>query len=168
MARAAPGLIKPALIGGVIFGFLGGAPLVEILNCACCILVIGAGFVAGLLYSRQCRESGVPFDPAGGAKVGFVAGLFYGFAETVTTTLSRVLFHEAATEWVIDILEEIPSIPDQVTEQMTRGWEQGFVAGTLWTLITAIAFGIIFATIGGLIAGAVFKTKPAPSVEPVG
>ncbi len=167
MARVAPSLFKPALIGGAVFGFLGGAPLVEVLNCACCILIVGAGFVAGMLYSRQCEASGFPFDAAGGAKVGFVAGLFYAIAATITSTISRVLFHEAATEWVIDILEDIPQVPDEVTQQMTQGFEQGFVAGTLWTLLMALAFGIIFATIGGLIAGAVFRTKSAPPADPV-
>jgi hypothetical protein len=166
MDKGAPGLWKPALIGGAVFGFLGGAPLIELLNCACCALVVGAGFVAGLLYSRQCAADGFPFDPASGAKVGFLAGIIYGIVETITGTISRLLFHDAGVLWVVDFLEEMPQVPPEVTELLTQGMERSFVSATLWTLLMALAFGIIFATLGGLIAGAAFRSRPAAPPGP--
>lgn len=166
MDKGAPGLLKPALIAGAVFGFLGGAPLIEFVNCACCVLVVGAGFVAGLLHSRQCEAFGFPFDPAAGAKVGFLAGIIYAIVETITATISHLLFHDAVLLWVIDILEDMPQVPPEVTEQLTQGMESSFVSGTLWTLLMALAFGIIFATLGGLIAGAAFRSRPASPAEP--
>jgi hypothetical protein len=166
MNEGAPSLLKPALIGGAIFGFLGGAPLIEFLNCACCMLIVGAGFLAGLLHSRQCEAAGFPFDPAAGAKVGFLAGIVYAIVATITTTISRLLFHDAVMMWAIDTLESIPEVPPEAIEQMNKGLEQGFVSGTLWELIMGLAFGIIFATLGGLIAGAALKSRTAPPPGP--
>ena len=51
----APSVWKPAAIGGLAFGVLGGMPVVQYLNCLCCVLVIGAGFLAAYLYSRECQ-----------------------------------------------------------------------------------------------------------------
>ena len=74
MGKNEPGVFKPALIAGAIFGFLGGAPFVGALNCFCCALVLGCGFVASLLHSRACQLVGAPFTAASGVKVGFVSG----------------------------------------------------------------------------------------------
>ncbi len=41
--------------------------------------------------------------------------------------------------------------------------ERGFVPWMLWELFYNVGLGIIFATIGGLIGGAVFKSEPAAS-----
>jgi hypothetical protein len=67
---------------------------------------------------------------------------------------------------VVDVLEEMPQVPPEDTEQLTQGMERSFVSGTLWTLLMAVAFGIIFATLGGLIAGATFRSRTAAPPGP--
>jgi hypothetical protein len=167
MDKSRPGILKPALISGLVFGFLGGAPFVGILNCACCSLILSAGFVAAFLHSRDCRSLGLGFDAMAGLKVGLLAGLFYALGDTITSTITGLLFHEAATKWILEILEEIPEVPQKVLDQIGYGLERGVVATMGWDLITNLGFGILFATIGGLIGGAAFKSDPAStSSEP--
>lgn len=161
MEKNGPGIFKPALISGLLFGFLGGAPFVGLLNCACCSLILGSGFVAAFLHSRDCRSLGLGFDAMAGLKVGLLAGLFYALGDTLTSTITGLLFHETTTKWVLEILEEIPEIPQELLDQIGYGLERGVVPTMMRDLITYLGFGIIFATIGGLIGGAVFKSEPA-------
>ncbi len=54
----APSMLKPALISGVAFGVAGSIPVVNWINCACCALIIGCGFFAAFLYSKDSRTAG--------------------------------------------------------------------------------------------------------------
>jgi len=165
MTQSSPGIVKSALISGLLFGFLSGAPFINLLNCACCSLVVASGLVAAFLYSRDCQSSNVTFDAMGGVKVGLLAGVFCGLAETVTSTASDLLFHRATTEWMLEILEEVPEVPSEILEALSVGAERGVIPFILWALVTNLAFGLVFAAIGGLIGGAVFKydaTTPRP------
>jgi hypothetical protein len=164
MADGSPGVLKPALISGLLFGFLGGAPFIGLLNCACCSLILGSGFVAAFLYSRDCRSSNVTFDAMSGVKVGLSTGIFYGLMETVTSTASNLLFHQATTSWMLEILEEVPEVSPEILEALSMGAERGLVPLILWEAVTNLAFGLVFATLGGLIAGAVFRYDPASPV----
>jgi hypothetical protein len=170
MGNPSAGIVKPALISGAIFGFLSGAPFVGLLNCACCALVIGAGFVAALLHSQELKAAGLPFDAAAGAKVGFLAGIFCGVVETIVSTISDLLFHEAALKWLIGFLEQIPEVPSEVIEFLQGDLGRGFAAGVGFELLTNLGVGIIFATVGGLIGAGVFKSRPqtAPPPPPAG
>jgi hypothetical protein len=160
MERRAPGILKPVLIGGAIFGFLGGAPFVGILNCACCGLIVGAGFVAAMLHSRECAALGSPFSVATGAKVGLAAGVVYAVFDTLTSTVSALLFKEATLEWVVKVLERIPDFPPELIEPFTTPSQTSLAASVLFGFLLTLGLGIIFATTGGLIAGAVFRSEP--------
>jgi len=165
MARSSPGLLKPALIGGAVFGFLGGAPVVSALNCACCALILGAGFLAAYLQSSEAKSLGVPFTPSNGALVGFVSGIVYGVAATLTSTLSSLLFQRVASEWITKALQNIDEIPPEVLDMITGQSRLGLAASIALGLIVSVGFGMIFATLGGLIGGAVFKSAPAAPAQ---
>ena len=61
-----PSMLKPTLIGGGVAGLLGGLPLIGAINACCCALIIGGGFLAAFLYSKECQGVGAEFR-AGGA-----------------------------------------------------------------------------------------------------
>jgi hypothetical protein len=167
MSQGIPGVVKYALISGAVFGFLGGAPFVSMLNCVCCALIIGSGFLAAMLSANESKSLGVQFTPGNGAVVGFVTGVVYGVADTITATISGLLFQEAAVEWMLDALELIDDLPPEVIDLITGQSSLGLAASIVLGLIIKIGFGIIFATLGGLIGGAVFKSEPAAPAPPV-
>jgi hypothetical protein len=161
--QAAPGLFRSALISGAIFGFLGGVPFLNVLNCACCSLILASGFVAALLYSRDCRTAGVGFDAEAGVKVGLVTGLVYAVADATTSTLVGLLFQGMALSWAEIILENTQDVPPEIRDLITGGGlEMGLLPAALLNLLVSLGFGTVFATIGGLIGGAVFKSEPPP------
>jgi len=55
MNNQAPSMLKPALISGVAFGVAGAIPVINWINCACCALIIGCGFLSAFLYSTGKR-----------------------------------------------------------------------------------------------------------------
>jgi hypothetical protein len=166
MDKAAPSVWMPALIGGAVFGVLGALPIVGALNCACCSLVIGSGFLAAFLYSRECRKSDVPFSGGGGAKIGAVAGIFYAVFSGIVSGLVR-LAGIGGFDQAIEQIESNPNIPPETAERLTRIFGYlGSGAGMLVAFLVVLVLALIFATIGGLIGGAVFKVQPPPPAQP--
>ena len=66
MDNRAPSMLKATLIGGLTAGVVSGLPFVSALNACCCALVIGGGFLAAFIYSRDCQRAGVAFRPGSG------------------------------------------------------------------------------------------------------
>jgi hypothetical protein len=160
-------ILKPAILSGGVLGFLAGVPGFDLFNCCtCCSMGIGAGFLAAFLYSKTCARVGLPFDAGRGAGVGALAGFFWGLSNAVVSTLVTAAFGDLAAEMLIPILESNPSIPPEVLDPVVEGLEQGVT--TLSIVVDAVVtlgLGVVFATIGGLIGAAVFKSEP---VAPAG
>ena len=173
----APSMLKPALISGVAFGVAGSIPVVNWINCACCALIIGCGFLAAFLYSKECRAAGFAFRPGNGATVGLVSGLIYGVVSGILGGRINAAFGVGDWEEVIEQIEMSGAdIDPAVLEQVSNFMESsGGLMLILIGLFFALLFGAIFATIGGLIGGSVFKVEPqapvqeqAPPPPPVG
>jgi len=180
MQFQAPSMLKPALISGVAFGIAGAIPIVNLINCACCALIIGCGFVAAYLHSQQCKSAGVEFLAGAGAQVGLVSGLVYGVVTSVVSAFFNILFGLGDWNEIIEQMDELGSLDPEIMDQVSRFMEStGPSALMLFGLFMSLLFGAIFATIGGLIGGSVFKFQPQqddaysdapppPPVEPGG
>jgi hypothetical protein len=159
-----PSMLKPALISGVAFGIAGAIPVINWINCACCALIIGCGFVAAFLQSKQCRQAGVEFGAGSGATVGLVAGLIYGVVSGVLGGIINAAM--GGTEWT-EIVQQIqasganldPEVIDQISGFMESS---GSAVMILIGLFFALLFGAIFGVVGGLIGGSVFKVQAQP------
>jgi len=157
----------PALIGGAVFGVAGAIPILNLLNCLCCALVIGSGFLAAFLYSKECRKTNTAFSGGGGAKVGALAGVFYTvFGSIVQWIIGLITGAAFDIEEIIAQIESNPQIPPETADGIIRVIES-VGSGGMWLLIPfSLVIALIFATIGGLIGGAVFKVEPAVPSEP--
>jgi hypothetical protein len=166
MDNQSPSMLKPTLIGGGAAGVIGGLPLLGILNCACCSLVLGGGFLASFLYSRTCRAKNLPFGAGMGATVGLVAGLFYALATVVVSSLFQLVLNQSfadAIEQAESFGGEIPPEAQPILDFLSSaGPSLLFVMSFFfWVVIAAV-----FSTLGGLIGGAVFQVEPAPPASP--
>lgn len=160
-----PSMLKPALISGLVFGIAASIPILNFINCACCALIIGCGFVAAYLMSQQHRAAGIAFRAGNGATVGLVSGLVYGVVNGIVSAVVQLAFGMGE---MTEVMEQLQSsgmdIDPQVMEKITTFMETtGPPALVLLGLFMAILFGAIFATLGGLIGGAVFKYQPTQS-----
>ncbi len=161
MQNQQPSMLVPVLIAGGVFGFLSGLPFVGALNCLCCALVVGCGFVAAYLYSKPCKDAEVRFAAGNGALVGLVAGLVHAVVATVIGGVAQLALGGAEWRQAIDQMEQVGSMDPQAIETITHFMEStGPFVLALIGLLCWFVLGAIFATIGGAIGGAVFKHEP--------
>lgn len=157
-----PSMLRATLIGGAVFGLAGATPIVSLLNCACCALVVASGFLAAYLYSRECEQKHAAFTAGNGAIVGLVAGMFYALTTVVVSGLIQLAF-ETDVEQMLEQLEDagigIPPEAESIIDFFVNANPIVllFLGFCFWLLVAAV-----FSTIGGLIGGAVFKVEPPP------
>jgi len=169
MDKRSPDLLKPTLIAGLLFGFLGGVPFLNVINCACCALIIAAGFLASYLYSNECRKAGAEFRPGTGAIVGLVAGGFYALMTTLVGTVASLAMGDFVAARLVDFFKHLPNMPAETVEQLDRMAEQAgtfSVSSLILSFFGNVLLGAIFSTVGGLIGGAVFKVEPPAPPPP--
>jgi uncharacterized protein involved in cysteine biosynthesis len=160
MQGQTPSMFKPALISGIAFGVAGAIPLINLINCACCALVIGCGFLAAYLQSQQCKSAGATFTPGAGAQVGLISGLIYGVVNSIITTLIQLAFGIGDWQEALEQMEELGMMDPEAMEQAMAFMDStGPVVIVLFALFVTLLLGAVFATIGGLIGGSVFKVE---------
>ncbi len=160
-----PSMLKPALISGLVFGIVAAIPILNFINCACCALIIGCGFLAAYLMSQEHRAAGLAFRAGNGATVGLVSGLVYGVVNGIVGAVVQLAFGVGDITQVLEQLESSGMDLDPQAMERISGFmaSTGPLALALFGLFIAILLGAIFATIGGLIGGAVFKHQPTSS-----
>lgn len=166
MQERSPGMLKAAAIGGGAMGLVAGLPLLGMLNCACCSLVIGAGFLASYLYSRDCIAAGAPFRAGQGAWVGLIAGLFYTLVTSVVGGVVQAVTG-TSVEQAFEQIESMGGVDSAQLDQARQFIDSIGPAGLIMFGVGAtLIVAAIFSTIGGAIGGAVFKQEPRMPVAP--
>lgn len=162
MDKQAPSMLKPTLIGGGLMGLLAALPVISAINCACCALVAGGGFIAAYLYSRECSSQGVEFRPGSGAMVGLVAGLFYALSATIFGAIVTSIFGGPDVDMIIDQMEQAGAPPEMIDAVVNFVEMLTSFAGVIILFFINLLLAAIFSTLGGLIGGAVFKVERTP------
>jgi hypothetical protein len=168
-AAPAPGKLKPALIGGVALGVASVIPLVGALNCACCALVIGGGFLASYLYLKAAPPSAeAPYGDA--ALLGILTGAIGAVVEIILfipmSALQRTIGLGPNVEDVREKLSQA-DIPPQLEELIVGFLEPGAsLAAILILFALYLVIDAIFAMVGALIGVAVFHKKALPPSPP--
>lgn len=158
----AKNLLLASLIGGLVIAVLSNFPFINWLNCVLCMWVWLGGIFAAWLYKRF--EGSVTVGQ--GAAVGALAGLIAGLTGAVISLLGFT-----GTRAALDAMSQY------LGPEVTGGIDLGELAGpmTVVASIMNILVFIFFGVIGGLIGGAIFKSKgiatqvaptPAPQMPP--
>ena len=167
-----PSMIKATVIGGLSAAILSSIPIVNCLNAACCSLLIGGGFLAAFIYSREVEAAGGSFAVGNGAAVGLVTGGFYAVGTSVVSAITRMLIDVSPAEQFELLREQLESggnLPPEMLDTLEQ--ISNFLVESGGGLLFIIGFGFallmgaVFCTVGGLIGGAVFKKDP-PAAAP--
>jgi hypothetical protein len=156
MNQQRPGMLRAALIGGVVAGVLTAVPLV---NCFCCLWVIGGAMLAAYLFAK---DSPGPVTPGDGAILGILAGI----VAAVTDAIASIPFETINQQYIQRFMDQVSRFADE----MPAGWENwlekragGF--SPAWFLLGLLASAVIYAAlgaIGGTIGASVFGKKKIP------
>jgi len=160
MTQQRAGMFRPALICGLAAGVLTAVPLV---NCFCCLWIIGGAMAAAYLFAKG---SPAPLTPGDGA----VLGILTGIAAAVTDAIVSLPFENMNREYVQRFMDQF----SQFVEEMPSGWERWFEgrAGGLspaWFLLGLLASAAVYAAfgaLGGLIGASLFGKKNLPPPPP--
>jgi hypothetical protein len=159
-------MFMPALIAGGALGFASGLPLVY---CGCCVLAAGAGFLAALLYSKKCKQAGTSFAAGNGAGLGLLSGVIFGVVGGSVFSVFAVALGQLDPDMIAEQAAESPMADPEAIEQVTQLMEStGPALIVLVFLFVWVLLGAIFATLGGLIGGSVFKVEAAGDAWAVG
>ncbi len=160
MNQATQNKLRPALIGGIAAGVAGSLPILNLANCAFCLLIVGGGVLAAYLYMKDAPPSAQA--PLGD---GFKLGLLAGLIEAVVWALISI-----AMALLIPDLAQWPFGPPQLDDVDLPPPARRVVSMLSNPVPLAIFFGLIsliidpiFCGLGGLIGVAIFNKKPAAS-----
>ncbi len=161
-----PSKLKPALMGGVIFGLLSAIPFVNLGNCLCCAWVLLCGGLAAQIY---IKDSYRPVKSGEGAMVGALAGVVCGVVVSIIGTVLSLAAPRLLIIPIISVLKQVvkdEALYNQLTEQMLRN--SSAVPGIGQILLSIVINMVIYtgiSTLGGVLGVALLekrKEKPAP------
>ena len=141
-------LIISSLIGGVVIAAIANIPPLNFINCLLCIGYWAGSILAVWLYKRFQGT----LTLGQGVAIGAVAGVWSGLINFVIGLISAAG------------IATVFSAIDQVIPAETLNLDGDFI-GRMAILINVflVFFNIFLGTIGGLIGGAIFQTKPQVS-----
>ena len=159
MNQATTSKLKPALIGGIAEGVAGAIPILNLVNCACGIMVVGGGLLAAYLYMKDAPPSARA--PLGdGLKLGLLTGLFGAVAYCLVSIPLALLAPDLAAPGLAP-MEDV-DLPPAIAEALASPVTLAMFFGLLSFLLDPIFCGI-----GGVIGVAIFNKKPPASESPL-
>jgi len=142
--------LKPALLGGLIVGFLSAIhSLIPFISMCCCIWSIIGGVLAAFLY---IKGSSVPVKLGDGAIVGALAGVVGGIIFVVIYVPISLVWGMAMMQQKID----------------QSGYQIPF-SGTILVIIMSLVGAIVLvvlSTLGGVIGTAIFEKRKDGAAPP--
>jgi len=159
MTQQRPGMFQPALICGLAAGVLTAVPLI---NCLCCLWIIGGAILAAFLFSKRSPQ---PLTPGDGAVLGIMTGIVAAVADAIVS----LPFEAMNREYVQRFLDQF----SQFFEEMPRGWEKlvesrAAGASPAWFLLGLLASAVIYAAmgaLGGVIGASTFARPKNPPAQ---
>ena len=159
MTQANRSMLKPALIGGIAEGVASSIPVFNLVNLACCVLVMGGGFLAAYLYMKDAPPSAKA--PLGdGLKLGLLTGLVGAVTFAAVTIPFAMLAPGLAVagQPPVDLLDLPPKVADLLASPV--------MVAILFSL-PGLIVDPFFCGIGSLVGVAVFKVRPAATESPL-
>jgi hypothetical protein len=157
---------QPALVGGLVMGWLSALPIIYFGNICCCLWVVSGGLVAA--YLLQQNQS-TPITAGDGALVGLLAGLagaLIHFLISIPIDLLMAPFERQMAERLLEMAGEMPPWLADVLQQASQQRNEvgiGFIiASRVVVFMIMLCIGAIFSTLGGLLGAVIFR-KETPS-----
>jgi zinc ribbon protein len=156
--------MQPALAGGTALAVLSSIPVV---NCLCCMWVLGGGGLATYMLSKQ--QPGRRLTYGDGAFAGVLSGLFGAIIYTILSIplkLAMAPFLRSQQDQFEQMLRNLPEMEGWLRDLMIKSVSpEVSVAGILFTFFSNLITYALFAMIGGILTVAILQKRGA---RPVG
>ncbi|MBN2413895.1 hypothetical protein JXQ31_19635 [candidate division KSB1 bacterium] len=142
--------LKPAVWGGLFIGVITGVPILNLINCFCCVGVIGGGILSVYLYRNSLKEDQI-MSMSDGVAIGLLAGVLGAFSGAILNGIFGAMTRdilEFASKYIDN--PQIDEILYNITAaQIAKGF---FLLNILGNLLIDCVFGLI----GGMIGFAIY------------
>ncbi len=161
-----PGIVLPALYGGIIMGVISAVPGLSLLNCICCAGIMLGGFLAVFFYKKDLTAGMPLLTSADGVKLGALAGVFGAIVSIVLSRLVTAVLGGVDEKMVKDLIDSM-GLADQLPPGTMEQIEEGMGAGLgFFQILVTFVIDPLFGLIGGLIGYSVFKEKQVVPAAP--
>lgn len=161
------GILKPALIGGILLGILSALPVISAFNCVCCAWVIGGGILAANLYVKSAPTA---VKLGSGAGLGLLTGSIGGMV-CILFSIPILLLRNAGVgilEEMRRTLNEIPNLPPAFRDALPAGGSALALLMVFSALLSLVLFAVM-GMLGGVLGVALFEKRKisdrAPAAE---
>lgn len=144
-------IMAAGLVGGLVAAALNSIPILNFINCFCCVGIMLGGAVA-LIYHDRSDDIREYISPATAVTVGISAGLFGAFISLGIDYIIYLNFGHWQIDFMYDILESMEEVPAAI-EDMIYELEQELEGGFLWgsILFRNLLIMPVFCLFGALI-----------------
>jgi hypothetical protein len=156
------GMLKPALIGGILLGVLSSIPYLNF-ACCCCVWIIGGGVLAAYVY---IRESAIPATLGRGVGLGLLTGII-GTIVSALFMMPRYLINRSGLiDQIKHSFDQVPNIPAETRQMMSTilASEGAIVIILVLMLLSMFVAYCVLAMLGGGIGVALFEKRTTDSV----
>lgn len=164
-----PSFVPSALAGGLLLGLFSGIPILNCLNCACCLAVIAGGVLSSYLYLRNYPGNLPPVNYGDGAILGVLTGLFgtvfWAFIHVFFLFIKHLVGFSMAGVQTLRRLISNPDIPPEVRqtlEEILEGYVSSDVMTPFYLILSVMimaVISVIFASIGSILGVALFQNS---------
>ena len=156
-------MLQPAFLGGLFIGVLSALPILNVANCCCLWIVTGGALAAYLLQQSESHPIGV----SRAAGVGLLSGVIGAGVWLVISVALDVIMAPLQQRMVDMMVRNSADLPPDVREVLDTlasraGGPMRLAVGFAFLLAT----GIVFATIGAVIASSVLRPNPDGRLTP--
>jgi hypothetical protein len=157
MTDERPGPFLPALVGGLAAGVLTSVPL---LDCFCCLWIIGGAILAAHLWAKKSPTSLTSGD---GTIVGIFTGIVAAVVMSVLSLPLQGMKREAARRFVEQFSTWFQNVPPKWRATFERTAGNTTLAMFLLSLLVWVVVFAVFGALGGIIGASLMRKKTPPA-----
>jgi hypothetical protein len=158
------GMLKPALIGGILLGVLSSLPYLNF-PCCCCVWIIGGGVLAAYIY---VRESAIPVTLGRGVALGLFSGIIGTIISALFLTPRYLINKTGMIDQIRHNIDQMPNLPAETRQMVSTMLAREGMVGMIIVVsfLFMIAAYCILALMGGAIGVALFEKRTRDSGSP--
>lgn len=145
-------IIISGIVGGAVAAILNSVPVLNFINCFCCIGIILGGAISVFYYDRNFGD-GQFLNPAVAITLGIASGIIGAFFSLLIEWMIYANFGRWELEFLQKFIENIDEIPEYLEElifELEQDWNYGFLWGAV--LLQNLILMPIFCLVGALIS----------------
>jgi len=144
-------IITAGIVGGFVAGALNSIPVLNFINCFCCLGIMLGGAVSLFYYDRSFQMQEY-INPAIAVTIGISSGLFGAFISLFIDWIIYVNYGHWEIEFMqqlIDNMDEVPLVLDEIFYELEEELKSGFLWGSI--LLRNLLLMPVFCLFGSLI-----------------